>query len=169
IRKGDKVGFMLLNSNQLYEIIFACGKIGAVFVPINSRFVGPEVKHILEDSDSVALIFDSRFEDEIKSIKDKMKKVQNYISIGQFSEIASWEYEEWISKYPETEPIPDESINELDTIGLMYTGGTTGRPKGAVRSHRSMYMAALLFSIEFSTGRCGGGVVYRPPHAAAAL
>jgi len=51
----------------------------------------------------------------------------------------------------------------------MYTGGTTGRPKGAVRSHRSMYMVALLFSIEFSIGRNGKGFVSGPLYGAAAL
>src|SRR5699024_12446549 len=52
IQKGDKVAFMLYNCNELFEIIFACSKIGAIFVPINSRFIGREIKHVLDNSEA---------------------------------------------------------------------------------------------------------------------
>lgn len=169
IKKGDKVAFMLLNCNELYEIMFACGKIGAVFVPINSRFVGPEVQYVLENSDSIALLFNSEFEGEINSIQNQLDNVSHYVSIGADCEIASEEYEAWIARFSDSEPKLDEPLNELDTICFMYTGGTTGRPKAAVRSHRSMYMVALLFSIEFSISRNGKGLVSGPLYGAAAL
>ena len=169
IKKGDKVAFMLLNCNELFEIIYACGKIGAIFVPVNSRFVGPEIQHVLVNSDSVALIFGSEFEGEITSIRDEIKAVRHFVAVGKVGDITELEYEELLSSYPNTEPVPEEPIEELDTICLMYTGGTTGLPKAAVRSHRSMYMVGLLFSIEFSIGRNGKGLVSGPLYGAAAL
>lgn len=169
IKKGDKVAFMLLNCNELYEIMFACGKIGAVFVPINSRFVGPEIQYVLENSDSTALLFGSEFESEVKKIQGNVKEVRHFISVGQAVDIAPLEYEKWLANYPVTEPEPTEPLNELDTICFMYTGGTTGKPKGAVRSHRSLYLVGLLFSIEFSIGRNGKGLVSGPLYGAAAL
>jgi len=169
IKKGDKVAFMLLNCNELIEIIFACGKIGAVFVPINSRFVGPEIKHVLDNSDSVALFFGSDFESEIKTIRDDLEAIRHFVAVGQVGNVAEIEYEALLAKYLNTEPIPDEPLKELDTICFMYTGGTTGLPKAAVRSHRSLYMVALLFSIEFSIGRNGKGLISGPLYGAAAL
>src|SRR5690625_7366452 len=65
IQKGDKVAFMLYNCNELFEIIFACSKIGAIFVPINSRFIGREIKHVLDNSEASVLIYDIRFENEV--------------------------------------------------------------------------------------------------------
>src|SRR5699024_12515606 len=66
-------------------------------------------------------------------------------------------------------PVPSSPLNELDTLSIMYTGGTSGYPKGAVRSHRSLYLVALLFSIEFNIGRLGKGLVAGPLYGAAAL
>lgn len=169
IRKGDKVAFMLLNCNELFEIMFACGKIGAVFVPINSRFVGPEIRYVLENSDAVVLFFGNEFENEIKKIQGQLKDVRLFISVGQKVNLTPLEYEELIADYPKEEPEIKEALNELDTICIMYTGGTTGLPKGAVRSHRSLYLVGLLFSIEFSIGRNGKGLVSGPLYGAAAL
>ena len=169
VEKGDKVAFMLLNCNELFEIMFACAKIGAVFVPINSRFVGPEIEHVLTNSDAVALIYGAEFDKEISSIKERVKEVQLFVSVGGSAEMASFEFESWIARYSEQEPVIDYELGELDTVCIMYTGGTTGRPKGAVRSHRSMYLVALLFSIEFGIVRNGKGLVSGPLYGAAAL
>ena len=106
IQKGDKVAFMLLNCNELFEIMFACGKIGAVFVPINSRFVGPEIQYVLENSDATAFIFGSEFESEVKTIQGEVKGVRHFISVGQAVDIAPLEYEKWLADYSVTEPEP---------------------------------------------------------------
>ncbi|WP_060207558.1 class I adenylate-forming enzyme family protein [Sporosarcina koreensis] len=169
IEKGDKVAFMLLNCNELFEIMFACAKIGAVFVPINSRFVGPEIEHVLKNSEAVALIYGYEFNKEVSSIKDCVQDVQLYVSVGSHGEVASFEYEDWIALHSTGEPLIEYEMGEHDTVCIMYTGGTTGHPKGAVRSHRSMYLVALLFSIEFGIGRNGKGLVSGPLYGAAAL
>src|SRR5690625_135735 len=168
VKKGDKVAFMLFNCNELLEIIYACSKIGAVFVPINSRFVAPEVKHVLDDSESIILIYDQRFSREIERIQHDVH-VKEWIHVGQVDDLDSFEYERWIAGFSQAEPVLVEPLYELDTICFLYTGGTTGLPKGAVRSHRSLYMVGLLFSIEFSIGRNGKGLVVGPLFGAAAL
>src|SRR5690625_3522611 len=169
IKKGDKVAFMLLNCNQLLEIIYACSKIGAVFVPINARFVGREIQHVLNNSRSLLLIFDHRFGNEIEKVRSGLETTEYFVSVGNSHEQALYEYESWIQNYSTNEPTLEEALHETDTICYLYTGGTTGLPKGAVRSHRSLYMVGLLFSIEFGIGRNGKGLVAGPLFGAAAL
>lgn len=168
-KKGDKVAFMLPNCNELLEIMFACSKIGAVFIPINARFVGREIAHVLNNSRSVALFFDARFGEAVRSERDNFETTNHFISIRGKHDIAEHEYEALIQQYEKTEPTPDEPLHENDTICYLYTGGTTGLPKGAVRSHRSLYLVSLLFSIEFEIGRNGKGLVAGPLFGAAAL
>lgn len=169
IHKGDKVAFMLFNCNELFEIIFACSKIGAIFVPINSRFISREIKHVLENSHATTLIYDARFTNDVQKAAAQVSDITSFISVGDEDKFSETVYETWIESFPTTEPIPDEPIQEQDTICYLYTGGTTGLPKGAVRSHRSMYMVALLFSIEFSISRNGKGLAAGPLYGAAAL
>lgn len=169
IHKGDKVAFMLFNCNELFEIIFACSKIGAIFVPINSRFIAREIRHVLENSHATMLIYDARFTNDVQKAAGQVSETTSFISVKDEDTFSETVYEKWIEGFPTTEPIPDKPIQEKDTICYLYTGGTTGLPKGAVRSHRSMYMVALLFSIEFSIGRNGKGLAAGPLYGAAAL
>lgn len=169
IQKGDKVAFMLFNCNQLVETIYACSKIGAIFVPINSRFIGREIQHVLQNSQAIILIYDYRFSEEVQKASKKATSVKIFITVHGEDNFGKLEYENWIASFETTEPKLDEVLNETDEICYLYTGGTTGLPKGAVHTHRSMYMVGLLFSIEFSIGRNGKGLVTGPLYGAAAL
>ena len=169
VNKGDKVAFMLFNCNELFEIIYACSKIGAIFVPINSRFVSREINHILTNSKAKLLIYDYRFSDEVQKATEALRNNIQFVSIRNTDEFATYFYDEWIRSESTQEPVLSEPLQETDTICYLYTGGTTGLPKGAVRSHRSMYMVGLLFSIEFSIGRNGKGLAAGPLYGAAAL
>src|SRR5699024_3745281 len=169
VQKGDKVAFMLFNCNQLVETIYACSKIGAIFVPINSRFIGREIQHVLQNSQASMLIYDYRFSDEVQKAAEKVTFTKIFITVHGEDNFAEEEYENWISSFDISEPELDKPLLETDEICYLYTGGTTGLPKGAVHTHRSLYMVGLLFSIEFSIGRKGKGLVSGPLYGAAAL
>src|SRR5699024_5061193 len=96
IQKGDKVAFMLFNCNELFEIIYACSKIGAIFVPINSRFIGREIQHVLQNSHAKMLIFDSRFREEVHQATKQAIETEILISVGDTDSFASTNYEVWI-------------------------------------------------------------------------
>src|SRR5699024_2048173 len=95
IQKGDKVAFMLYNCNELFEIIFACSKIGAIFVPINSRFIGREIKHVLDNSEASVLIYDIRFLSEVEKALAEDTSVKKSVTVGGGAQ-GSYEYESMI-------------------------------------------------------------------------
>lgn len=165
VEKGDKAAFMLVNCNELFEIMFACSKIGAVFVPVNSRFVAPEIAHVLNNSEASLLFHGAEFEEEAAKAAAEAPDLKKRIAVGG----AGNSYEKFIEDESTNEPGLEGEINELDTVAIMYTGGTTGYPKGAVRSHRSLYLIGLLFSIEFGINRGGKGLAAGPLYGAAAL
>ncbi|HBW35151.1 AMP-binding protein [Desulfosporosinus sp. BICA1-9] len=80
IGAGDKVAVFLFNGLEIIDCYFALAKLGAVAVPVNFRFVGPEIVYIVDNSDSVAVIFDQVFEKMIDSVKDQIPKVKHFIT-----------------------------------------------------------------------------------------
>ncbi|WP_339162523.1 AMP-binding protein [Siminovitchia sp. FSL W7-1587] len=169
IQKGDKVAFMLFNGNELFEIIVACSKIGAMYVPINSRFTAREIKHVLDDSGAILFMYDYRFGDEVSKIHQELLTTKYFVTVGNQDRLSFTIYDEWIERFPASEPEIAEPLSELDELCLMYTGGTTGLPKGAIHTHRSLYLVLTHFSIEFSISRNGKGLAAGPLFGAAAI
>jgi fatty-acyl-CoA synthase len=132
VRKGDKVAAMLYNSNQIVEAYFAAAKMGAVFVPINFRFKEREASYILDHSDAVIFVYGEEFEEMVASLRSKLSKVKQYVCVGEAAG-GALDYEELMARFPPKEP--EEKITEDDECQLMYTSGTTGRPKGALITH----------------------------------
>jgi len=133
VRKGDKVAVQLFNSNHVAEIFFATAKIGAVFTPINFRFTDEEAFYILDHSDAPFFIYGEEFSDSVERIRPRVKNVEVYISVSQSISPPALNYEELLTDSAVNEP--NVSISARDECQLMYTSGTTGRPKGAVLTH----------------------------------
>jgi len=115
-------------------------KIGAILVPLNTRLAAPELDFILEDCGVTDFIFGQAFEEIILEMKCP-GQARHRISTGATSVPDTLDYEELISKSSEDEPnIP---IKEDDLHVIMYTSGTTGRPKGAMLTHGNMYCGGI--------------------------
>ena len=136
LRKGEKVAVQLFNSNHVAEILFATAKIGAVFTPINFRFTDEEVFYISNHSDARFFIYGEEFSDLVERIQPKVKKVEVYISVSKSISPLVLNYEELLAGSAGNEP--SISISERDECQLMYTSGTTGRPKGALLTHGNL-------------------------------
>ena len=132
-KKGDKVAVLLFNSNPFAEVYFATAKLGGAFTPINYRFAPEEVKHILNHSDSRFFIFGEEFTDLVRSIRPDIEKVKTFISAGDDKVRNVLHYETLLKRSRKGEP--GVAISEKDVCQLMYTSGTTGRPKGALITH----------------------------------
>src|SRR5512137_220967 len=144
IRKGTKVAILLHNCNEFLEAYFALAKIGAVGVPLNFRLGAEEIKYIVNHSDSEALILGEAFVQNIKGIQKELPRVKTYISVSEKPVEGMLHFESWIAGYPDSEPLI--LVEEDDPAFIMYTAGTTGRPKGAVLSHKNAIVHWLLMA-----------------------
>jgi acyl-CoA synthetase (AMP-forming)/AMP-acid ligase II len=133
LRKGEKVAILLFNSNHFAEAYFATAKAGGIFTPINFRFAPEEVRYILNHSDARLFLFGEEFSDLVKAIRSHLKKVEVFISVGDKELKGALNYETLLRKSKKGEPAAQ--VFEKDVCQLMYTSGTTGKPKGALITH----------------------------------
>jgi len=147
-RKGDKISILLRNCCEYLEIIFALAKIGVISVPINFRLAGEEIKYIINDSDSNGLIFEEEFIDKIVPIKSELNiDPSRYYLIGN-KEIEGMVLYENLFKNSSIEE-PSINVDENSCFVICYTSGTTGRPKGAMSSHKSKILDGIAQAISF--------------------
>ncbi|HUU62808.1 MAG TPA: long-chain fatty acid--CoA ligase [Dehalococcoidia bacterium] len=145
INKGSKVAILAFNCNQFMEAYFALAKIGGVAVPLNFRLHGEELKYILNHSEAEAFIMGEAFTEMVSGIQKDLPKVKNYVSITDKPVEGMLHYETWIAKYTDDEPLI--LVEEDDPVFIMYTAGTTGRPKGAVLTHKNEVVMCMLESM----------------------
>lgn len=148
LEKGDKVAVFLENCIEIVEIYLATAKTGLVIVPINFRLIDKDVEYIVNNSDAKAFVVHDEFTPMIDSIRQNLKaiKPERYIVIGEEKE-GYKEYESLIKDSPETEP--ECVVEPKDTWVLLYTSGTTGKPKGVIRSHESYIAFYLINAVDF--------------------
>ncbi|MDH6213071.1 o-succinylbenzoate--CoA ligase [Streptomyces pseudovenezuelae] len=133
IRRGDRVAYLGPNHPTYLETLFAAGTLGAVFVPLNTRLTGPEIAYQLADSGAKALVHGPSHTGLVAGLPGSTD-VRTYIEVGA-------EYEELLTSAA-AEPI-DEPVAPDDTCVIMYTSGTTGRPKGAMLTHGNLTWNAV--------------------------
>lgn len=133
LRKRDRVAVLLFNSNHFVETYFATAKAGGFFTPVNFRFAPEEVRYILHHSGARFFVFGEEFSDLVQTIRPKLRQVEHFISVGGRALPHVFNYETLLKGSQNTEP--DIALSEKDVCQLMYTSGTTGRPKGALITH----------------------------------
>jgi fatty-acyl-CoA synthase len=125
IEAGDRVAVLAPNSTDTFEVQFACGRLGAIFVPLNWRLADPELRAILADCKPQVLVFDLDFLDRAQGLALD-GGVPKMLPFGPT-------FEHVATQHPRlAKPVP-LTLDDVSTI--LYTSGTTGRPKGAIISH----------------------------------
>ncbi|PTX61869.1 fatty-acyl-CoA synthase [Melghirimyces profundicolus] len=133
VRKGDRVNALLFNTNELLEAMFACAKMGAIFVPINFRLSVDEVEYIVRDSGGAIFIYDERLRAIAEGLRERMKHIHHFIQVGDSSNQDEAHYEQLLAGANDDEPAYEVRLEDLHM--MMYTSGTTGKPKGAMLTH----------------------------------
>lgn len=150
IKKGDKVAMMMNNSDWFVITYFGVLKTGALVVPLNFRLAGPEVTYIVNNCDARTFIFDQEFLPIIDQIRAQLPRVKTYIAGGDFSSTNhTLGLKPLLRAYPKDEP--GVKIQEYDESAIIYTAGTTGRPKGALFTHHNNLMTAISVLIQADT------------------
>ena len=150
VKSGDRVAFLVPNLPAMLEGHYGPLRVGAILVAINIRLSSREIAYILNHSQAKILVFDSELAPVIRSIKDQIPSVTEFIQVVDTVPIAddipSREYESFLDESPPGNHFTDLA-NEIDTISLNYTSGTTGSPKGVEYHARGAYLNALAVAI----------------------
>jgi fatty-acyl-CoA synthase len=143
VRPGEHVAILAYNRAEWIESMFGAYKIRAVPVPVNYRYVAAELRHVLYDSESVALIGERSLLARVEEVRDELPKLRHVVVLedGGSQEIAAAvRYEEALAAASPDGGFPERSS---DDRYLMYTGGTTGYPKGVEWRCEDIFFAAL--------------------------
>lgn len=135
IIKGDRVLAQSKNCNQLFEAMFACFRLGAVWVPANFRQTPTEVAFLAETSGATAMLCQAEFAGHAAAVTTTTPSVRQIIAIGA-SDFGA-DYESLVTAHRGT-TMPDADVEHDDSCWFFFTSGTTGRPKAAVLTHGQM-------------------------------
>lgn len=135
IKKGDRVLVQSANCNQLFESMFACFKLGAVWVPTNFRQTPDEVAYLASASGATTLICQAEFPDHVAAILKSSSVISTIISIGKSNFGA--DYESMVAGAL-GKKIRATDVEYDDPCWFFFTSGTTGRPKAAILTHGQM-------------------------------
>ncbi|PKR76898.1 long-chain fatty acid--CoA ligase [Halalkalibacillus sediminis] len=132
IKKGDRVALLAPNHISYLDFLFAAMKCGAIFVPLNWRLSEEELSYVLGDA-----------EPTLVGVHESFHRTHEWLGVfGQALEIAGNSYIDQLPTYTEN-IFQKPEIDDKDPLAMVYTGGTTGKPKGAVLSHQSIFWNAM--------------------------
>ena len=140
IAPGDRVALLLGNCPEFPAAVLACARLGAIAMPIGTRQKGPELEYLLADSGATLLIFESGLAENLPA-REAMAGVR-LVAVG--GPIAGTEPIAVLLEAAPPPPAP--AIAEEDTAIILYTSGTTGKPKGAMLSHLNVVHSVIHFT-----------------------
>jgi fatty-acyl-CoA synthase len=132
IGKGDRVAMLAYDGVHFYDAFFACGKLGAIFVPLNWRLHPAEIENQIRQT-SPQILFHS-WEEPMKTAVTSLQTSSGLPRLLPLVDETTLDFRQAL-KTATTTPVTCESLTESDTACLLFTGGTTGLPKAAQMSH----------------------------------
>jgi fatty-acyl-CoA synthase len=140
VRAGDRVAYLGPNHPAFVETLFATGALGASFVPLNTRLAAPELAYILADCGAAALVCDARAEASAAALMSMvaggLRGPQGEASRAGLAGCRLVRTEELAAADPA--PVEDLPVDQHETCMILYTSGTTGRPKGVMLTHANI-------------------------------
>jgi acyl-CoA synthetase (AMP-forming)/AMP-acid ligase II len=161
LAKGDRVALLAYNCAEWMEIYAGLAAAGLVAVPINFRLTPPEIAYIVQHSEARAVIAQDELCDRLDPVRDQLPVAPDaYVAFGS-TRPAGWRHYEALVEAA-GEAAPSVVVHPGDMSALMYTSGTTGKPKGAIRSHEGSALIALATALEMRFTRDDTALLVMP-------
>ena len=161
LEKGDRVALLAYNCVEWMEIYAALARAGLVAVPINFRLTAPEIAYIAQHSEARAFIVQDELVERVEPARAELAiEVRRWVRFGAAAASGWTAYEALIAASGTRAPAVH--VRPADPCALMYTSGTTGRPKGAIRSHEGNTLIALATALEMGFGRADTALLVMP-------
>jgi long-chain acyl-CoA synthetase len=139
LAKGERVAVLAKNSIEYFEIYYACARAGFIAQPLNWRLGVPEIERILRDGDPSAVITSGEFRGE----RAELQRLLDVKLWAEFGANSDGSFEDLVQRGADSEPLASASTGGDDPTLILYTGGTTGISKGALHSHKTLFMGML--------------------------
>ena len=136
IKRGTKVGILLMNCLEWLPIYFGILKAGAIAVPMNFRYSGEEIEYCVDLADVEVLVFGPEFTERITPIVDKMSRVKYFFYVGREVPRFAESYLELVNYCSQS--APPVALKEDDYAAIYFSSGTTGFPKAILHNHRAL-------------------------------
>jgi fatty-acyl-CoA synthase len=143
VGQGDRVALLSPNTHWFLETLFATNVLGAVSVPLNYRLIADDYEYILEDSGARVVVADHEYAGKIETIRDRVPPTA-FVANPADRVDGDWRDYEALLEGADPDAVERPEISEDDPATINYTSGTTGDPKGVVRTHRTEHWHALV-------------------------
>src|ERR1700758_2998230 len=153
VKKDDKVGLYCRNRIEIVIAMLGIVKAGAILVNVNYRYVEGELRYLFDNSDMVAVVHERQYSDKVANVLPDTPNVKTVLVVEDGSDADFQRYGgvEFYSAIAQGSPERDFGERSADDIYLLYTGGTTGFPKGVMWRHEDIYRV-LFGGTDFATG-----------------
>jgi long-chain acyl-CoA synthetase len=142
VKKGDRVALLLGNDLPFPLTFFAASRIGAVSVPINTRFVSSEIAHILKNSGATVVVVDPSYWNEFTRARRSVADSRHIILTGPVNDASGCHLlDDFLEQT--NDKIDEVDVEETDLVSIFYTAGTMGEPKGAMCTHRNFVSSCI--------------------------
>ena len=162
LRKGDRIAVLAYNCVEWMEIYAATAKAGLVAVPINFRLVANEIRYVVGNCEARAIIVQDELVAPVEEVRaDLPVEAGKFIHFGAAPAPAGYlSYDALLTAARDSEP--DVTVGPNDPWMLMYTSGTTGRPKGAIRAHGAGALLSMVTALELGFSRADTALLVMP-------
>ncbi|HKQ05888.1 MAG TPA: long-chain-fatty-acid--CoA ligase [Blastocatellia bacterium] len=154
VTKGERVAVLSQNCHRMLEAFFGAPLVGAILMPLNFRLVPDDFEYILNHGGARVVVVEEGLTHLLDPIRDRLETIEHYILARDDEALSDAVSGQWLDyesliKEATSEPPPAIEIDENEPSALLYTSGTTGRPKGVMLTHRNLYINAINSICEF--------------------
>jgi fatty-acyl-CoA synthase len=148
VGQGDVVALLLHNHIELLEILFACSRLGAVFLPLNYRLATEEWHYILDNADATVVITEAEFAERIGALAPELNALREKVLLGDTAPAGWHAFEAVVQRGADGPDLAPVTAGPDTLARLMYTSGTTSRPKGVRLTHANVAWKDLALIVE---------------------